>query len=100
MQSLQGSELRVSDEGLHLESGLCGSLAGKLADNRPPAEAFGLASALAVNAFHARIAAVGVRCSLRVQSTGAKLATAASRFTENEADSAASLQAIATPRVA
>jgi hypothetical protein len=67
--------------------------------NGPPAVAEwpGLASALAVNASHAQIAAAGIRCSRRVQSTATKLTAAASGYTENEASSAAQLLAIATP---
>ena len=97
MQSLwSGAELQVSGEGLHMESGLCESLAGKLAANSPAAAGWsGLASALAVNASHAKIAAAGIRCSLRVQSTATKLTAAASRYTENDAGSVAQCQAVA-----
>jgi hypothetical protein len=102
MQSLQGSAgLQVSDGGLHVQSALCESMAGKLAGNRPPvgAECTGLASALAVKASHARIAAAGMRCSLRVQSTAAKLTTVAGRFAENEARSVAQFHAVAASTV-
>jgi hypothetical protein len=102
MQSLLGSaELQVNDEGLRAEGGSCESLAERLAGNTAPTavRSSGLASALAVNDSHARIAAAGIRCSFRVQATGAKLARAASGYTENEASSAAQIQAIATSTV-
>jgi hypothetical protein len=102
MQSLRGrAELQASDAGLRLESGLCESLAAKLAGNSPPAEArlSGLASALAVNASHTQIAAVGIRCSLRVQSTATKLTAAAGRYTENDASSAAQFQSVTASTV-
>jgi hypothetical protein len=102
MHWLLGSdELRVSDEGLRMESGCCASLAGRLADNIPPS-VLGLsvlASAAAINASHAQIAAAGVGCSFRVQATATKLAAAATKYTENEASSTAQVQAIATPTV-
>jgi hypothetical protein len=101
MQSLPGSaELQVSDEGLLAESGWCESLAGRLAGNIPPARVgwSGLASAAAVNAFHAQVAAASIGCSFRVQATATKLAGAASKYTENEASSAVLVQAIASRR--
>jgi glycerate kinase len=102
MQSLRGrAELQVSDADLYIEGGGCESLAGKLAGNVPPAGAGSseLASAAAVNASHAQIAAAGIRCSFRVQATATKLVVAASRYTENETRSAAQVQAIFTPTV-
>jgi hypothetical protein len=54
---------------------------------------------LAVNAAHVPIAAAGIRCTFQVHATATKLATAATKYTENEASSAAQVQAIAMPTV-
>jgi hypothetical protein len=55
-----------------------------------------MASAAAVDVAHARIAAAGMRCAVRVQATATKLTAAAARFTDNEASSAARFPAIAS----
>jgi hypothetical protein len=93
-------QLAVSDEGLRVEAGSREALAGKLASNSPPAAGSSrLISAAAVDATHARIAAAGMRCALRVQATAAKLTTAAARFTDNETSSAARFLALPAPTV-
>jgi hypothetical protein len=102
MQSLPGSAaLQVSDEGLLVESASYESLAGRLAGNNPPTVmgSLTLASAAAVNACHAQVAAAGVRCSSRVQATAAKLKAQATAYTDTEASSVARIQAIATSTV-
>jgi hypothetical protein len=55
-----------------------------------------MASAAAVDVTHARIAAAGMRCAVRVHATATKLTAAAARFTDNEASSAAGFLAIAS----
>ena len=83
-----------------MEAGSGEALAGKLASNSPPAAGSSrLISAAAVDATHARIAAAGMRCALRVQATAAKLTTAAARFTDNETESAARFLALPAPTV-
>jgi hypothetical protein len=102
MRSPSGSaELEVSDEGLRVESVWLESLAARLADNMPPAVvgSVTLASAAAINACHAQIAAAVIRCASRVQATATKLAEAATSYNENEFGAAAQVQAIATPTV-
>jgi hypothetical protein len=48
---------------------------------------------------NAQVAAAGIRCTFRVQATGAKLATAATGYAEREAESAAQFRALDTPKV-
>jgi hypothetical protein len=100
MESPQvNSELWVNAAGLHAHAGWCESLAGKLAGNSAPTSAGSseLASAGAVSACHTQVAAAGVRCTLRMQTTATALGAAAAGYAENEAGSAAQLRAIATP---
>ncbi len=90
------AELQVSEDGLREQGGWCESLAGKLAGNSAPTGAGSslLASAAAVNAVHAQIAAAGVRCTFRMQATATKLAVASNRYGDNEAYSAAQFRAL------
>jgi hypothetical protein len=81
--SQRTQKLQVSDEGLRLEASSYESLAGKLAGNRAPTGAgpLGLASAAAINAARAEVAAANVRCIFRVRATAAKLSAAAAGYT-------------------
>src|SRR5574337_1605993 len=102
MESPRGTDgLQVSDDGLRVEAGWCEALAGKLAGNGAPtgARSLGLISAAVVNVSNAQVAAAGIRCSLRMQATAAKLATAATGYAENEAESATRLRAVDTLRL-
>jgi hypothetical protein len=88
--------LQVSQDGLGAEAGSCESVAGGLACNGAPAVAGApvLASSAAVNAAHARIAAAGMRCVVRVQATATKLVAASAGYGKNEAGSAAQFRAL------
>ncbi len=102
MASSQSTQkLQVSDEGLRLEASLGRSLAGKLAGNRAPTGlgALGLASAAAINAARAEVAAANIRCAFRVRATAAKLTAAAAGYTVTEDNSLAALRALNTPTV-
>jgi hypothetical protein len=102
MASSQSTQkLQVSDERLRLEASLCESLAGKLAGNRVPTGVgpLGLASAAAINAARAEVAAVNSRCAFRVRATAAKLSAVAAGYTETEDNSVAQLRALDTPTV-
>ncbi len=102
MGSSQSTQkLQVSDEGLRAEGGSYESLTGKLAANRAPTGAgpLGLASAAAINAARAEVAAANVRCAFRVRATAAKLTAAAAGYSETEDNSVAQLRALDTPTV-
>jgi hypothetical protein len=57
------------------------------------------ASAAAVNSAHAEIAEASIKCTSRVQATAAKLAAAATDYSENEESSVARLRAVHRPTV-
>jgi hypothetical protein len=102
MASSQSTQkLQVNDDGLRLEASLCGSLAGKIAGNRAPTGTgpLGLASAAAINAARAEVAAASIRCAFRVRATAAKLTAVAAGYTETEGNSVAQLRALNTPMV-
>lgn len=92
--------VRVSEDGLRAEAGWCESLAGRVAGiSAPPAAGPGvLASSAAVNAAHAQIAAAGLRCGSRIQTTAAALTRASAGYGENEAHSAAEFRALSPVR--
>jgi hypothetical protein len=97
MESLRAkAQLQVSGDGLRAEAGWCESLAGRLAGYSTPVGAGSsvLASAAAVNAAHAQIAAAAIRCTFRVQTTATKLAVGSIGYGENQASSAAQLRAL------
>jgi hypothetical protein len=88
--------VQVSQDGLRAQAGWCQSLAGHLAGNSAPSGVGSrvLASSAAVNAVHAQVAAAGIRCTLRVQATAAKLAVASAGYGDNEASAAAQFRAL------
>ena len=94
-------KLQVSDEGLRLEASSCESLADELAGNRAPTGIgpLGLASAAAINAARAEVAAANIRCAFRIQATAAKLTAAAAGYAETEVNSVAQLRALDIPTV-
>ncbi|OBG25190.1 hypothetical protein A5764_07270 [Mycobacterium sp. 852002-51057_SCH5723018] len=90
------TELRVSEDGLRAEAGWCEALAASLAASSAPTLVGSsvLASAAAVNAAHAQIAAAGLRCSSRIQATAAALTRVSASYGENEVHSAAEFRAL------
>jgi hypothetical protein len=94
-------ELRVSEDGLLAETGWCESLAVSLAGGSAPrvAAPSALASAAAVNAAHAQVAAAGTRCGARIQAMATKLVVASAGFGENEARSAADFRSLGSVQV-
>jgi hypothetical protein len=102
MASSQSTQkLQVNDQGLRLEASCCESFASKVASNRAPTGMgpSGLASAAAINAARAEVAAANIRCTFRIQATAAKLTAVAAGYTENEVNSVAQLRALNTPTV-
>jgi hypothetical protein len=95
------AELQVSDDGLRLQAVSWEAAAGALASNGPTAGVIASwsASAAAVNAARAEIAAAGIRCTSRAQATTATLAAAATGYAENESNSAAQLRSQYRPTV-
>jgi hypothetical protein len=98
---MHSAVLQVSKDGLAAQAGRCRSLASRLAGNRP---ALGtgpsvLASAAAVSAAHAVIAAGGVRCASRMQDTATKLEIASACYRDTEAGAAADFRALVRPPV-
>jgi hypothetical protein len=96
MDSLAIAEMQVSQAGLLVQAGRCELLAGRLAGDSAPTGTGStvLPSSAAVNAAHMRIAAAGVRCTSRVQTTATKLAVGFIGYGENEGNSAAQLGAL------
>lgn len=102
MESLgAATALRASEEGLRAAAGWCESLATGVAGIGAPTVAGtpGLASAAAVNAAHAQIAAAAVRCSSRIQATAGKLAAASAGYAENESPAASQFRALTPVKV-
>ena len=98
----QGTQkLQVSGEGLRLEASLCESFAGRLAGNRASTGTgpLGLASAAAINAARAEVAAANIRCAFRTRATVAKFSAVANGYTETEDNSVARLRALNTTTV-
>jgi hypothetical protein len=90
------AEMKASEYGLRVQAGWCESLAGTLGGNSAPTGAGSsvLASSVAVSTAHARIAAAGVRCTFRMQTTATTLAVASVGYGNNEIGSAAEFRGL------
>jgi hypothetical protein len=100
MDPLGGTVLQVADYALRGQARLCDAGADALGHSNAPVvrvESWS-ASAAAVEAAHAQIAAAGTRCASCLRSTASNLGAAATQFVENEDGSAAEFEALTAPR--
>jgi hypothetical protein len=90
--------IEVDADGLHVLAARCQSLAGEIgAVSAAPSTAIpsGQATAAAVGAVHASVAAAGAAIVTRLETTSTELSTAASSFTNQEESSADAVAALA-----
>ena len=102
MDSLGGTAaLDVNVDGLRVQVARLEAAAGEFTGNSPAAGVVPSwsASAAAVSAAHAQIAAASIRCTSRVQATATKLAAAATGYAENEDSSAGQFRTLYEPTV-
>jgi hypothetical protein len=89
--------LRAATEELHITASGWYALAGELSATAPAAPGLSFQpSAAAVAAIHAAVAAASEALTARTQITAVKTTAAATAYTENEATSAAMLEALST----
>lgn len=87
--------LRADTEELHATASGWGTLAGELIANAPSVSGSSFqASAAAVSAIHAGVTAASAALTARTQITAVKTTAAATAYAENEAASAAALNAL------
>jgi hypothetical protein len=94
------ASVQVDSAGIHALAGHCQSLAAEVGGaSASPGLSMpsGQATAVAVQAVHADVAAAGTAMVARLETTSAKLVAAAVSFTDQETTSAAAVAAVAPP---
>jgi hypothetical protein len=92
------ASVQVDSTGIHALAGHCQSLAAEVGGaSASPGLSMpsGQATAVAVQAVHADVAAAGTAMVARLETTSARLAAAADSFAVQETDSAAEIAAVA-----